>query len=160
MACCGTRWQVHWLCVRVLAPRAPRLPMVGRSVGLRASAAPPARRGSRTLFAALRRTGCKGLLQCLRRHHGAKRSQRRAAPRRRLPAHRYIQRRRPQVWTVARCRVVSPNPPRFTTVGVASMSQRPNPSIERTSSSVLRTLPVAAHVKLQGLPHLSSKSWP
>jgi hypothetical protein len=39
-------------------------------------------------------------------------------------------------------------------------SVAPNPSIERTSSSRLRLLPAAAHVKLQGLPHLSSGTDP
>jgi hypothetical protein len=33
----------------------------------------------------------------------------------------------------------------------------PNPSIERTPYGTLRVPPVAAHVELQGLPHLSSE---
>jgi hypothetical protein len=44
-------------------------------------------------------------------------------------------------------------PSAFTLVGLdgapalACIDSQPNPSIERTSSSVLRTLPAAAHVK-------------
>src|SRR5258706_8605351 len=126
---------MHWICVWVFASAASSLPLVCRGLCLRASEPPSPRRGSRALSAAAGRTGSKRFLQRLRRHHSPQRGQRRTPPGSWLRVHRCLQGRWPQVRNVARCCVVSADPSQLATVGVASMKQRPNPSIEGQSKT-------------------------
>jgi hypothetical protein len=94
--------------VRVAAPRARRVPVELRGLGLRRARSSPQRRRPTPLREALRSPRAPGVLQRLRGHHAAERRERRLPRVRRLSTDRRLREHRLQTRRVARRRLVAP----------------------------------------------------